>query len=441
MARNHRHQPPQGGNAVEKAKSLFETLLTQVLGDITLHEFVDLLDPRGLSTLLQRRRATLIISRVRMVAGLFAILTPIWIVFDLYFFTWPTWGELAGLRLAATAGFAYLALGYRTKADAAHAIRSIALLLLIPTLFFIIVNPVLAYNGPMSEVGRIVAMGYAFLPFVMVAGLAVFPITAAEGFLLAFPLVVAQGLVTALDFDVMPFASYFAALWLLMLIGLVAVLSGMSQLHFMSQLVGQTARDGLTRAFTRRIGEELLDLQFRHAERQSMSLCLAFIDLDHFKSVNDVYGHEEGDATLRKAAQALSHTLRRQDIIIRWGGEEFLVVMPGTDARGGRIAVERLRANGFGLRPDGTPQTASIGLAERGHDGIGDWQVLVERADQRMYHAKQSGRDRAVICDDVMLDSPTLAGTVQDPPTGEGTGDSTDPAPDTEGPDDPSPKV
>ncbi len=81
---------------------------------------------------------------------------------------------------------------------------------------------------------------------------------------------------------------------------------------------------------------------------------------------------------------------------IRWGGEEFVVLMPNTTAAGALVALERLGASGLGARPDGSAQTASIGLAERRVDAAGDGQQLVDMADTRMYAAKESGRNRMI---------------------------------------------
>jgi len=88
--------------------------------------------------------------------------------------------------------------------------------------------------------------------------------------------------------------------------------------------------------------------------------------------------------------------MRRGDALVRWGGEEFLLLMPNTDIVHARQAMERLCASGLGLRPDGKPLTASIGLAETLADHCIQGEQLVEIADQRMYHAKQQGRNRIV---------------------------------------------
>jgi diguanylate cyclase (GGDEF)-like protein len=126
-------------------------------------------------------------------------------------------------------------------------------------------------------------------------------------------------------------------------------------------------------------------------------MAVAFFDLDKFKSINDTFGHEEGDKALKTLADKLREGLRRGDILVRWGGEEFVAILTDTNPEGAKIMLERLRVAGFGVRPDGAPLTASIGVAERTADNVSDWPQLIELADQRMYEAKRTGRDRAVL--------------------------------------------
>ena len=133
--------------------------------------------------------------------------------------------------------------------------------------------------------------------------------------------------------------------------------------------------------------------------RAGAPMALAFVDLDNFKSINDQYGHEDGDEALRMAAASLRRVLRRGDILIRWGGEEFVAVMANTDMDGAKVAVTRLQDSGLGVRPDGQMLTASVGVAERIADDATHWAMLVDKADQRMYAAKKSGKNRIVTGD------------------------------------------
>jgi diguanylate cyclase (GGDEF)-like protein len=185
-----------------------------------------------------------------------------------------------------------------------------------------------------------------------------------------------------------------ATVWRIILIAGIAVLAGMSQLRFLLRLTGEATRDGLTALLTRRVGEELLDSQFAYARRHNLPFSLLFIDLDRFKLVNDQFGHKAGDDVLIRVGRTLMDAFRHEDIVIRWGGEEFVVGLPGTDGASAEAAVKRLSALGLGERPDGVAMTASIGIAERLTDGVDRPRALTELADRRMYQAKQAGRNR-----------------------------------------------
>ncbi len=355
--------------------------------------------PGSLPTLVQRRRALVIISRVRLVAALFALLTPLWIPIDIYVFPSRLGAAFTMLRIAAAIAFAVLFLATRGNRSMRSARWALTGLLITPSVFFVVSQPLLANFDITGQLQQTIAAGYAFLPFVMVAGLSMFPITAFEGACLSVPLLVANLAIATIGYHVMPFESHLGAMWLLALLCVVATLAGMSQLHFMTQLVSQASHDGLTRAYTRRVGEELLELQFDLAHRNRMPLVLLFIDLDDFKSINDRFGHEDGDDALRQASAALRRILRRVDLLVRWGGEEFVVALANTDTTGARMALHRLRDGGLGKRPDGTRLTASIGVSERISDCASTWLEMVEKADHRMYEAKQKGKDRVVLPD------------------------------------------
>ncbi|OWW18857.1 diguanylate cyclase [Noviherbaspirillum denitrificans] len=357
----------------------------------------ELILPRGHASLLARRRAEMIISRIRMIAGLFAILTPLWIVIDLLVFSWPVTILLVVGRIVTTIAFGVLAVSFRKSIRMRDAYRALAYMFSIPTLFFMYSHPLLSHFD-MAGPAAAIAAGYAFLPFVMVAGLSVFPLTAVESALFAMPVLAAEALVALLQLDMLNWSSHLGAFWLLFLIATVAALAGMSQLSFMMSLVRQATHDGLTGCFSRTSGEELLDIQFHIASRSGAPLSVVFLDLDHFKKINDTHGHDAGDRVLRKAAETLRGNLRSGDILLRWGGEEFVIVLPGANGQTAASAVARLLKIGLGLRPDGSPVTASIGIAERLADSASTWHELVEIADQRMYEAKMGGRNRVVGC-------------------------------------------
>ena len=158
-------------------------------------------------------------------------------------------------------------------------------------------------------------------------------------------------------------------------------------------------RDELTGLHNRRHVLELMQLELQRAERSGRPLCLGLIDIDHFKRVNDQHGHAQGDEVLRAFAACASVTLRDTDTLGRWGGEEFIVMLPETpaDAAVGvlsrvhrQIAELRFEAFDAALR---VSFSAGIAVVQPGETLAG----AIERADQAMYAAKQAGRDRSVV--------------------------------------------
>ncbi len=272
----------------------------------------------------------------------------------------------------------------------------LTVMLLLPLMFYLVSLHIFTAGTPLTPLGEINAALYALLPFIVVAGLSLFPLTVIELLLYGLPVLLlsAYGASQSGDFT---WADFAGTVWLAFLVFGAAGFTSSSQLRYMITLVSQASQDPLTGAFTRRSGPEIIDLQFRVSARQDMPFTIVFIDLDDFKSINDNYGHDEGDRILVMFISNLKRFLRRSDAIVRWGGEEFLVVLPNTDMEGTKLLIRRIMKHWLGRRPDGRLLTASFGVAERQMDDLGDWPQLVELADKRMYEAKRAGKHRAVL--------------------------------------------
>lgn len=160
-------------------------------------------------------------------------------------------------------------------------------------------------------------------------------------------------------------------------------------------------KDFLTGLFNRRAFEEAATKELDRWRRERDPLSIVIIDADHFKNVNDTYGHGTGDEVLRALARAVQDQVRVIDLVARLGGEEFVVLLPSTDAIGARAGAERIRVAIEGLRvraADGTVVrfTVSAGIAEASRD-VDSLQGLLDRADGALYEAKRRGRNRSVI--------------------------------------------
>jgi len=157
--------------------------------------------------------------------------------------------------------------------------------------------------------------------------------------------------------------------------------------------------DGLTGARNRRYLETRLRDEFAFAGRHNRPLCLLMLDIDHFKSVNDRYGHPVGDLALKALAETLLKQVRQEDVVVRYGGEEFLILARGINHQQGRQFGERIRACVQALQiPYGDGQilqlTVSIGVASMRQGVDSDPAQIVGRADAALYQAKQGGRNR-----------------------------------------------
>jgi diguanylate cyclase (GGDEF)-like protein len=164
-----------------------------------------------------------------------------------------------------------------------------------------------------------------------------------------------------------------------------------------AQLHDLASHDPLTRVLNAGAYYRACDQQIHASQRANQPFAVLFIDLDHFKSINDTYGHAVGDDVLRAVAQALQANVRRSDVVGRIGGEEFSVFLPNTQVKGAELLAENLRVaiETIHIEVDGVRLkiTASIGVAAKRFDEE-TMQAIQQHADQAMYEAKRGGRNR-----------------------------------------------
>ena len=166
------------------------------------------------------------------------------------------------------------------------------------------------------------------------------------------------------------------------------------------QVREQAIRDALTGLYNRHHLLNVLEAEFCRAERKGHSIAFMLIDLDHFKKVNDSYGHQAGDTTLQAATQVIGKSIRRSDIAFRYGGEEFLVILPEITLNNARQRAEQLRQAIDELeilfKGETIHISASIGMAiYPQHGSTGD--EMLSRVDHALYQAKKAGRNKVIL--------------------------------------------
>jgi diguanylate cyclase (GGDEF)-like protein len=161
-------------------------------------------------------------------------------------------------------------------------------------------------------------------------------------------------------------------------------------------IVNLSMRDGLTGLFNHTSCYEIINLELQKYARHGTVVSLVLADIDGFKAMNDQCGHQEGDRILKDLAETIKNTTRDSDICCRYGGEEFAVILPVTNASGAADIAERMRVEAMRVRAVGCPLTISSGVASCGEKTT-TAHALVGKADRALYQAKRSGKNRVVV--------------------------------------------
>jgi two-component system, cell cycle response regulator len=170
---------------------------------------------------------------------------------------------------------------------------------------------------------------------------------------------------------------------------------------FQRQMYESALRDGLTKVFNKKYFTDYLEKEFAFATRHNGPLALIFLDIDHFKKINDTHGHPAGDFVLAELSQMMVELLRTEDVLARFGGEEFTILCRGSDQNGAKIVAERLRRaveeRKFTFGGKEIPVTISLGIAAIPESNVSDHSAFLAAADKALYEAKRSGRNRVCL--------------------------------------------
>ena len=269
------------------------------------------------------------------------------------------------------------------------AIRALGNAVLIAILSALIARELLTTNKPIPPAMRVTAWAYAI-------NAAVFLVRA---------IAVHHGVQSADPLNPSGVAAFMLLWWLCMTIAVTLGMVLMTAERLQADLDSQANRDPLTGALNRRAFSVIADKEKSRSRRYDHSLSLLIMDLDNFKQINDRLGHDAGDALLCRFVAIAEQVMRSEDVFCRFGGEEFVALMPNTTADQALVAGERLRT-AFATESAATesPQdkqastiTVSIGIAELEQDE--DIESLLRRADAALYQAKDSGRNRCELAE------------------------------------------
>ncbi|MBT6489383.1 MAG: diguanylate cyclase, partial [Deltaproteobacteria bacterium] len=173
--------------------------------------------------------------------------------------------------------------------------------------------------------------------------------------------------------------------------------SGNAEAIFHETIYNMTITDGLTEVANRRKLEEFLERELAGAIRHKRPLSVAVIDADHFKAVNDNFGHIAGDYVLRRLAHVIQGVIRKDELLARYGGEEFVIVMPESTLQQASVLAEKVRKlieeTKFHFEEHTIPVTVSVGVANH-YSKLQDVDAFIKAADEALYRAKETGRNR-----------------------------------------------
>lgn len=342
-------------------------------------------------------------SRVLALGLIFAVLSPLWIVVDALVVPAGLLKYTLVGRIVLMLGLVAVLLLALVSQERIRRIRFCAgMLLALPAAFYTLVLVML----PPDELHNLV--GYGFIPFLLVASLSVFPFTILES------LFAGIALLALLVFSQMVDGSWLSgrgaeAFWLLSSLLAVSMAANHFQLSLLLRLYRQATHDPLTGLFNRGALEvHLAKIQAWQRDTEgfdsagSVPCSLLMLDIDHFKQINDTFGHSVGDAVLCQFAEVLIGQTRKHDCTARYGGEEFVVLLLGSGRARAMEIAERIRSavetfEFFDREQRRIPLTTSIGVAQLMQDEPA--QDALRRADEALYLAKDAGRNRVVAAD------------------------------------------
>ncbi|VAX14468.1 hypothetical protein MNBD_GAMMA24-2307 [hydrothermal vent metagenome] len=381
-----------------KAQKTAETDTPKLMEWLRRTNFNDLTNSETHSKDFNGSRAEYIYMRIRLLSFMFSVMALIWIPVDILIVPKDAFGSILELRIAYSGLFLLLGLSSSGPQSLRCARLRLSAFVLIPCLFY--VGSRLVFNTDTGIEGALV--GYSFLPYLTVVLLAIFPLTLYEGIGYA-SLVGLTFLGSEIYFGGLLTISALGDIWLLTLLAGIAVWAQLAQLHMLLRLYREASRDTLTGLVNRRVLNKWLKLEITRARQHQRPLSILLFDLDFFKRVNDTYGHLTGDKVLQAFARLLKRDLANYNLIGRYGGEEFLAVLPDLDEAKAMAIADHIRKNCHTVKtkgPEGCLVSFTVSIGVTGLRDMDTTETLVNRVDKGLYSAKMKGRDIVVLAEE-----------------------------------------
>jgi diguanylate cyclase (GGDEF)-like protein len=378
----------------------------KILADLsTLHYSIkDVITTINHSKDFNQTRNTYVIERLRLMIIFFAITVPASSVFDFILFETAQAQLLLVNRVILSAGLIvlFMVLKRVNHIDITRGVLTLSFVL--PILFYVATSMELESSIVQGDI----PLSFTMMPFLIIAMLGLFPLTISGGIMLLatifFPVLILE-----MSQASSSYLEIIDKLWLLILFGGVSLWLQTGQLVMLMKLYRESTVDPLTGLINRRVLMRQIEQVSEKCNEEANTFSVMMLDLDHFKRINDTHGHINGDRVLVAIAQVLKRELRTSDIIARFGGEEFFIVLPFLPAKQAVHVAERIAQV---IRESSVESnegkkinyTTSIGVTQyRRGEAVS---AVFLRVDELLYQAKDLGRDR-VVCND-HLEAETL---------------------------------
>lgn len=354
----------------------------------------DLISARNHQSDFDRTRAEYISKRLSTMLIVVSPLLILWLGVDFLLVTPPEFIALTSIRVVTALALLFTCHQIYQSRCLRDCKRGLYLTLFILNTFYFCSEAVLVNSTSQNAY-----FGYSLLPFMFISMLTIFPLTAIESLFMGLMTIIMVAFLNwqkgaLLTFDAL------CDLWLLSLLLVIALWAQMTQLHILIILYQQATRDPLTGLLNRRKLMEKITLSIQESEARRQPAVMLLFDLDHFKNINDTFGHQAGDQVLQCFAGVLEDNMRTSDSIGRYGGEEFVCMLPCTEIGIAMVIAERIRIASENQKIQTTDNrvirfTTSVGVAR--YQPSENPSTFIDRADDSLYNAKHEGRNRVVL--------------------------------------------